>query len=74
METETVYRLWRNNALVIPRLNPEDDAEKVWGKDLVKAVDIGMKAYGVDKMPDLKDKDINTRRTWFFMAVIIMRR
>lgn len=39
--------------------------KKKWGKDLVKAVDVGMKAYGVDKIPNLKDKDINSLRTWF---------
>lgn len=50
-----------------PWLELEDNAEEKWGKDVVKAVDIGIKAFGAEKMWGREDIDKNSLRSWFLL-------
>lgn len=50
-----------------PWLNPEDNIEEKWGKDVAKAVDIGIKAFGAEKMWGSEDIDKNSIRSWFLL-------
>lgn len=63
LEKTGVFNLYYNK----PWLKPEDNAEEKWGKDVVKAVDTGIKAFGAEKMWGSEDIDKNALRSWFLL-------